>query len=79
MVWLFLGIEPEYVALVVVLGKIEQDSGSFEDCKVVTGVVDYGWNSSIWVQLDEPWFLQPRQFLNADSINRIAYYTPSAD
>jgi hypothetical protein len=51
------GVEPKLVILVVVLSKVKKDSRRFEDDKVVSGVVDKNWDTSVGVQLQVPRFL----------------------
>jgi len=48
------GVETEFVVVVVMLLKVQQDGGSLEDNKVVAVGVNEHWDATVRVQLDEP-------------------------
>ncbi len=49
-------IETKLVVLVVMLLQIEEDCSSLEDDEIVPGSIYENGDTSVWVQLNEPWF-----------------------
>jgi len=56
-VWIFTGVKPECMSLVIVLDKVEKNCCCFKYDEVIARMVDEDRNSAIWIQFDEPWFL----------------------
>jgi len=56
-VWIFIGVKPKRMSLVVVLDEVEEDCCCFKYDEVVARMVDEDRNSTIWIQFNEPWFL----------------------
>lgn len=60
-VGILLGVEPQLMVFIVVLGEIKQDGRCFKHREIVTGVVDYYRDSSVWIYFDEPILLYSSQ------------------
>ena len=58
LVWFLYRIKRELRVFIVVVSQIQQDGGRFKDSEVVSGSVDESRNSTIRVDLEEPWFLR---------------------
>lgn len=70
-VGVLLGVKPEDVVLVVVLREVKDNRGGLKYAKVTTGVVDERRDAAVWVQLDEPWFLENGRSVYVRGLKRL--------